>query len=307
MTISHIRFKKIRFWPNRTCLEVTKTNTSVNEPVTIKRNALRYEKKKKKKKKKTKITKLLSYQWHDNFFADWIYRRICNLLAGKKRHFVIRELHCSWSSVFWKDRRDWAPTLTSGHFRFNCTETSLGWLLNILRGWGMVTSGPALSGGRLWQKRSISMILRKNTGLWTVMTIPYKRNIREHLLPAPSFVGSSNHLCTLFSSIYPNLVFIIVSLNFQTSRSSDSKLRNMFFFKKSTLLNMRRHQYETLPKVLWALTVDTGNTCITLFVIAVASYLCKQLFEIVEHKLRMHSKTGQWCIIPHGAKSFLPK
>ena len=42
-------------------------------------------------------------------------------------------------------------------------------------------------------------------------------------------------------------------------------------------------------------------------VVAIASYLCKQLFEIVEHKLRMHSKTGQWCIIPHGAKSFLPK
>ena len=261
-----------------------------------------------KKKKKTKITKLLSYQWHDNFFADWIYWRVCNLLVGKKRHFVIRELDCSWSSAFWKDRRDWAPTLTSGHLRFNCTETSQGWLLNILRGWGMVTSGPTLSGGRPWQKRSISMILRKNTELWTVMTIPYKRNIQQHLLPAPSFVGSSNHLCTLFSPIYPNLIFIIVSLNFQTSRSSYSKLRKMvFFFLKSTLLNMRRQQCENLPKVLWALTVNTGKTCITLFVIAVASYLCKQLFEIVEHKLRMHSKTGQWCIIPHGAKSFLPK
>lgn len=94
---------------------------------------------------------------------------------------------------------------------------------------------------------------KKNTGLPTVMTIPYKRNIQEHLLPAPSFVGSSNHLCTLFSSIYPNLVFITVSLNFQTSRRSYSKLRKMFpffFFKKSTLLNIRRQQYENLPKVL---------------------------------------------------------
>ena len=150
---------------------------------------------------------------------------------------------------------------------------------------------------------------KKNTGLSTVMTIPYKRNIQEHLLPAPSFVGSSNHLCTLFSSIYPNLVFITVSLNFQTSRRSYSKLRKMFpfFLKESTLLNIRRQQYENLPKVLWALTVNTAKTCITLFVIAVASYLCKQLFEIVEHKLRMHSKAGQWCIIPHGAKSFLPR
>ena len=161
-----------------------------------------------------------SHQWHDNFLADWIYWRVCNLLAGKKRHFVIRELDCSWSSVFWKDGRDWAPTLTSGHLRFKCTETSLGWLSNLLRGRGMVTSGPSPSDGRPWQKRSISWILRKNTGLWTVMTIPYKWNIPEHLLPAPFFLGSSNHPCTLFSSIYPNLVFIIVSLNFQTSRSS---------------------------------------------------------------------------------------
>lgn len=188
-------------------------------------------------KKETKIIKLFSYQWHDNFFADWIYWRVCNLLAGKKRHFVIRELDCSWSSVFWKDRRDWAPTFTSGHLRFNCTETSLGWLLNLLRGWGMVISGPALSDGRPWQKHSISMILRKHTGLWTVMTIPYKRNMQAHLLPAPSFVGSSNHPCTLFSSIYPNLVFIIVSLNFQTSRSSYSKLRKMFFFFKKNQLH----------------------------------------------------------------------
>ena len=100
----------------------------------------------------------------------------------------------------------------------------------------MITSGPALSDGRPWQKRLISMILRKkNTRLPTVMTIPYKRNIQEHLLPAPSFVGSSNYLCTLFSSIYPNLVFITVSLNFQTSRRSYSKLRKMFpfFFLKN--------------------------------------------------------------------------
>ena len=62
----------------------------------------------------------------------------------------------------------------------------------------------------------------------------------------------SNHPYAPFSSIYPNLVFIIVSLNFQTSRSSYSKLRKTVFFikKKSTLLKMRRQKYENLPKAL---------------------------------------------------------